>query len=180
MNKLLLIHILGLIILSACGGGSSTGGSGSSTATATATEATKENLLIAMAPKTSSIALLPPAPDIQAAKSSIAGVDTNTNGVRDDIEILLAKATMHEAGAASSADFSKLLDIVKLIQPSEATKTIDIKKFYCMYQSMPSSIKGKISASMLITLVTDTTKRKKMYAEQSINTSGSLGAEICE
>lgn len=172
MKRLLLATLFCSTALSACGGGSN-----SSTST---TEASKADVLTAIAPKTASITPLPPAPEVQAAKSSISGVDANTNGVRDDIEISLAKTALHDGGTASSADFSKLLEVVKIIQPSETTKTIDIKKFYCSYQSMPASIKDKISASMMIALVTDTPARKRAYAEQSINTSGSLGAESCE
>ncbi len=172
MNRLIITGLLCTVALSACGG--------SSNSATTKTEASKADVLTAIAPKTSSITPLPPTPEEQASKSSISGVDANTNGVRDDIEISLAKTALHDGGTASATDFSKLLEVVKIIQPSETSKTIDIKKFYCSYQSMPASIKEKISASMMIALVTDTQARKRAYAEQSINTSGSLGAEICE
>ena len=172
MERLIITALLCTFALSACGG--------SGNSTTTTTEASKADVLTAIAPKTSSITPLPPAPEVQAAKMSISGVDANANGVRDDIEISLAKAALHNGGTVSSSDFAKLLEVVKNIQPSETSKTIDIKKFYCSYQSMPAGIKEKISASMIISLVTDTQARKRAYAEQSINTSGSLGAEVCE
>lgn len=171
MKKILTASILSTLVLSACGGGSS------STAS---TDATKADLSAAISPKTASIAPLPPTPDSQTVKASISGVDANSNGVRDDIEISLAKASVHDGGTATSSDFAKLMDVIKTIQPSESAKVIDVKKFYCDYQALPSAIKQKISSSMMLSLVTDTPARKKAFAEQSINTSGSLGAETCQ
>jgi hypothetical protein len=172
-----LIAILGAcgLFLASCGGS----GGGSSGVTKTS-EATKADLLIAISPPTSLITPLPPAPEFQNARASVAGVDVNANGVRDDIEISLAKTALHDGGTASSSDFSKLLEVVKIIQPSETSKTLDHRKFYCAYRSMPNAVKERVSAAMMIALVTDTAARKKAYAEQSTNTSGSLGAESCE
>lgn len=172
MKKILTAALLSTLVLSACGGGSS------SNATAS-TDATTADMTAAIAPKTTSISPLPPTPDSQAVKASISGVDANSNGVRDDIEISLAKASVHDGGTATSSDFARLMDVIKTIQPSESTKVIDVKKFYCDYQTLPSSIKQKINSSMMLALVTDTSARKRAFAEQSINTSGSLGAETC-
>lgn len=143
-------------------------------------EATIDNILSAISPQTLTIAPLPFKPDPLVAKSSISGIDTNKNSVRDDIEIVLAESLFQDNGKASSSDFNELLDVVKLIQPYETPKTIDMKQFYCRYQSLPIGIKSRISSGTLINLVTDTPARKKAFYQQSINTSGNLGAEICE
>ena len=177
LRKVIIVTIIGgsSMLLISCGGGSS-----SEVLTAQPNEISKEQAQSILAPKASSIAALPPEPNRQQSNTSISGVDSNSNGVRDDIEIVLAKSVLHNGNVASAGDFTKLINLVKYIHPSEIQKTIDQKSFYCQYQSLPANIKAKISMQMLITLVTDTAARKRAYATQSINTSGSLGAEICQ
>jgi len=191
--KRLLIPIMLGLALSACGGedsggGSSGGGSnsvsgGDDSATnvldsqalkVALAEAAKayDTQLAAIAPS------LPPAPETQVAKATVAGVDINSNGVRDDIERALAQGVAMIPSATAS-DYLKLLDVVKYLQPSETEKTIDHKIYYCLYTGLPQKIQEKISSNLLRSMVIDTKDRAKIFVRQSINTSGNLGAEIC-
>lgn len=110
----------------------------------------------------------------------ISGTDANRNGVRDDVEETLMQAASSWMKRPSATDFGQLIDVVKLIQPEDVPRAIDMHKFYCGYRGLPASIKDKVSARMIITVVTDTPERKKALARQVINTTGSLGAEVCE
>lgn len=54
------------------------------------------------------LAPLPPAPAPGAAQASVAGVDANGNGVRDDLDLILAQALSHLRDTASAASFAQL------------------------------------------------------------------------
>lgn len=157
-------------LVSGCGGG------GKSEAVKEPTQAEVQEILAKQITVASS---LPAAPDATASKASVAGVDTNSNGVRDDVEITTAQVLFDGPGGISAADYNQVLDIIKYIQPSETTKTIDQRNFYCQYRALPEAVRSRLSMQMLINMVTDTRTRKQAYQSQSINTSGSLGAEYC-
>lgn len=112
--------------------------------------------------------------------TTLLGADTNQNGIRDEIEETLKQVLSSWLQRPPVDDYNKLLEVVKLVQPTDVPRAIDMRKFYCRYGALPAAVKEKVSARMILTLVTDTPERKKALARQAINTSGSLGAEVCE
>ena len=71
-SRLVLALLLSSLFLASCGGG---GGGGSSTASN----------------ETINGIVVPPEPDANTNNATIAGVDSNSNGVRDDVERTIAK-----------------------------------------------------------------------------------------
>jgi hypothetical protein len=83
-----IIHLIGLFFITAliasCGGGSST--------TTTSTTTTVINGIS-----------VPPEPDPVANNATLAGIDSNNNGVRDDVEIKMAKNNLNKIKTAQIA-----------------------------------------------------------------------------
>lgn len=101
----LALLVFSLFFLSSCGGG----GGGSNTPTSTTTEVIN------------GIAV-PPEPDPVANSSTIAGVDNNNNGVRDDVERkIISEKTDNYTGYLLTA---KLMQ-AKMIGDTEKVKSIN-------------------------------------------------------
>ena len=175
MKKSITISIICGALLSACGG--SENGPGGGETGQHAGDVQLEDIQQIIAPNTSAIGTLPPSPMPDLPNQSIQGVDSNASSVRDDVEIAIAKIVLHDGGNAG--DYYSLIDIVRRIQPSEAVESIDMKRFHCDYISLSENIRNQISSGMIIALVTDTSARKKLFYQNVINNSGSLGAEVC-
>lgn len=122
---------------------------------------------------------LPPPPDPVAAKKSIAGVDVNENGVRDDLELSLAEITLYAKGRVTHADFYQLLEVVKFLHPSEKVKVINLSRFYCDYRMLDAGIQKRISESMMINLVTNSIARKNAFFRQLANAADVMDAGNC-
>lgn len=162
----------GILLLSACGGGSDK--------PAASAQVTKVDIQNALSTSISTGVALPAPPDVTISNASIAGTDVNSNGVRDDIEIAVTKTLMDGSRSVSISDLTKVMDILRYIQPSESGKVIDQKAYYCQYRALPQAVRDRVSMQMLTAHVTDTKMRKVAYHNQSTNTSGSLGAEVCQ
>ena len=103
--------------------------------------------------------------------------------MRDELELSLAQAVSYLGDTASAAEFAQLLSVVTQVQPKdthEAGKPIDLRAFYCAYRALPARIHARVSAGQIIAMVQGTSARKRAFAQQAVNTSGSLGAEICD
>lgn len=105
-----------VVALSACGGGGGDGSSGSGSS-------------------------LPPDPGA-AGVSTVGGVDTNANGVRDDVEIQLhARYERDPAALAAATESARLMQRVLSISPSDSAAvesqfTSSIQATVCIYQQL--------------------------------------------
>ena len=84
---------------------------------------------------------------------------------------------------ASAAEFAQLLDVAKQVQPKdahEAGKPIDVRAFYCAYRALPARLQARVSAGQILAMVQDPPARKRAFAQQAVDTSGSLGADVCD
>ena len=102
---------------------------------------------------------IPPAPNPDLNASTVAGIDSDANGVRDDIDILLARNF-----GGSETDYvialvhSKSLQAA-LLQPSEANAFAHVNTMTCASDQMLT----RLSEMTLATL--DTPARRKAYAK---------------
>ena len=127
-SRLVLALLLSSLFLVSCGGG---GGGGSST---TSNE-------------TINGIVVPPEPDATANNATLAGVDSNSNGVRDDVERQIAKAI------SSQADFSKSLLAAKTYQtiltsPAPTTRAQALSQYtplVCL-SKIPGEVPKKLRA----------------------------------
>jgi hypothetical protein len=140
--------------LTSCGGGS-----GSSTATRS----------------------VPPDPG-SAATATVAGVDTNNNGVRDEVEVALSKQI------TSDADYAKTLAVAKAYQtmltsPSPTTRVEALKfdsAIICASQNGTGTVyENTADSNYLHNLTINTIARKTKYQAIVDKTSGYFdGAEM--
>jgi hypothetical protein len=153
------------LILSACGGGS--GGGSSATIPA------------APAPQTINGISVPPEPDPVANNATLAGVDSNGNGVRDDVERRIATAS------TSEAQFSVRLAIAKEYQKTLVAEKITANEINarekiigCMTIKNINLLKDGLNIK---TLITDTENRKSMMRAKVAKSGGvAIGDEECQ
>jgi hypothetical protein len=143
-NKLLIVGILALpILLSACDGGSS-----SSPNTAT----------------TINGITVPPAPDPATNNATLAGVDSNNNGVRDDVERKIAeKIDINNFNIALKYAAAHEAMIISTTPTSRADAIALISKENCATLSASSSVRDLNFGEMYLT----TAERK--IAQQKFN-----------
>ena len=127
-----------LSILTACGGG---GSSSDSPAT----------LLI-------NGITVPPDPDAAVNQATLAGVDSNSNGIRDDIERQIATDFGTDAARhALATDHARLLQEV-FVSPTPGSNTAYFDQFRCINDSVMLS-----QLDTLARLVLDTASRQRAY-----------------
>lgn len=129
------------LILSACGGGS---GSSATIPTAQTTE-------------TINGIAVPPVPNPTANNATLAGVDSNGNGVRDDVERKIA------SDASSQSQFNSQLLIAKEFQTILVSTSIsndDIKMSGKKIACIVISNKGEIKENSIRTMLLDSDVRR--------------------
>lgn len=143
------------IFLSACGGGSSGGGgSGGSTTSSRS---------------------LPPDPGA-AATATVAGVDTNNNGVRDEVEIALSKVIASDEQYATTISAAKAYQ--KILTSAQPTTRADALKMYgeILCASGTGTVYGA-STNIVTKTIFDTTARKAKYTQLNALLDGGFDGE---
>lgn len=140
-NFLLVCIVVLPILLSACGGGSS------SSSTPAANSASTINGIT-----------VPPAPDSVANNATLAGVDSNNNGVRDDVERLIAitnSSTSQQRKTTSriSAAMKAQIALTATIQNSS-----DYRKYECNVTDL-----GAEDGVVLHHAIFNTKERRELY-----------------
>lgn len=148
-NKLLIVGMLVLpILLSACGGAS-----GSS-----ANSATTINGIT-----------VPPAPDATLNAATLAGVDSNSNGVRDDVERSIAVKATNQTSFSASLSIAKEYQNMVTNAISGTDVTAANKKIACITINNPDTGLSNIDIAKL---VTDNPQRLQSYKDKAINAGG--------
>jgi hypothetical protein len=156
-KKLLIFGILVLpILLSACGGA----GNASSTA--------KTEMVNGIT--------IPTAPDPNINAATLEGVDSNNNGVRDDVERKIATALKDPANFEKMAAYAKAEE--KLITaPTPATRADALKMLSESYCAM--GLSGTIEPNILNNdVMADTQSRKDKIDKFNFVVGGYFGGEI--
>lgn len=154
-NKLLILGILALpIFLSACGGGSNGGGGGGST---------------------TSSRNLPPDPGT-AATATVAGVDTNNNGVRDEVEIALSKKITSDEQYSTTIRVAKAHQLM-LTKPLPTTRAEALKAYGEIACASGTGVAYGQSSNAVSNLVFDTASRKDILSKIVKLTDGGFDGE---
>jgi len=126
------------LILAACGGG----GSGANTG------------------ETINGIAMPPAPDPATNKATLAGVDVNNNGVRDDVDRMLATEFGQNTSAyQAGVNYARTLQSA-LTAPTPAAVDAHVALIRCVRDDQRLDEFAKITAAML-----DTSKRRGAYGD---------------
>ena len=150
--------------LVACGGGS---GTGANSGTAT----------------TINGIAVPPAPDAAANNATLAGVDSNGNGVRDDAERLVAglsiKTNYTDVNLEIAKQYSALVaadDKFSKDQYGEA-----MRKIYCLNGKRTNDEQSLLQLEVIFESVINTEDRKAKYysLEQKYKNAFSVGGVTC-
>jgi hypothetical protein len=168
------------ILLSGCGGGSS----GNETNT---TPSTPEEAATALENQTqnigelSSTVTLPPIPEKSIAKATVAGIDSDNDGTRDELENIAFQGLNTLEGVSAIAH-DQVISIINMIQPQDppVENSINEHDIYCSYKALPEDVKKELPLSLLYSMVLDTQERKNAFNSSLAASTGSLEAESCE
>ena len=139
--KKILLGILALVALAGCGGGG------------------KDGKVAQAAPENINSIAVPPQPDATANAATVAGVDSDSNGVRDDIDRKLATDFGGNTAAYTTAlNHAKTLQAA-LVAPGATQVAAHIAAVACADQAMLDGLKAMTLATL------DTDARKSAYAE---------------
>ncbi|MCC4265422.1 hypothetical protein LL240_13310 [Oceanimonas baumannii] len=124
---------------------------------------------------------LPPVPDDSKAIATVAGVDSNRNGTRDDLENIAYQAMNLQPGMNIDT-YNQMISILNMIQPPSAPveNSINELAIYCAYQPVPDNVKRKLPLRFLYSIVLDTQARKHAFYSSLTPSARNLGAEACE
>jgi hypothetical protein len=165
-------HLIGLfastLLLASCGGGG--GDSPSPASPAAVTQQTINGIDV------------PPAPDRVANAATIGGVDSNQNGIRDDVERLIAQESSTKVHFETASKLAKAYQelITSPISTDLATAMAFEKKIHCSVTDIslfPDSLLSHKEAS-LENLIFDTEDRKDKLRAAREFIGGYDGSEI--
>lgn len=166
------IIVSAIALLVACGGS----GDESSSATASASSSTAKALAVppgwvgrAPAPEVINGITVPPEPPPTLNNATLAGVDSNKNGVRDDVERIVAgasKKVTFETVTLSIAVLYNRLVVERLISPLEVRDMYN--KIYCLDQRRTIVERETISTSDIAAATADTRSRKAVFDANNI------------
>lgn len=119
---------------------------------------------------------VPPAPDKTKNNATLAGVDSNSNGVRDDVERDVAKLSGNEVTFKNSMDIAKELGV--FAKATAEIKKTDIDniynnimcKDYAVYKSTGKSIEKVINE-----IIFNTKERKDAFTKATLSYGGGEG-----
>ena len=129
----------------------------------------REDLLSGLASDQSSVALVPavekingiavpPAPDTTMNQATLSGVDSNNNGIRDDIDRLIAREFgANPANYAEAINFART-EQAAITSPSPETISQHIDQFRCIKDNQKLSELNKITRAAM-----DTGARRAAY-----------------
>jgi hypothetical protein len=133
--------------LVACGGGS---GAGSNSGTAT----------------TINGIAVPPAPDAAANNATLAGVDSNNNGLRDDAEIMIVSLTKKDAYESYVLQIAKLMQRLATESISSQTEYNTIQtQIYCLNAKRTQQEKEILSIQDIESSIVNSRERSAKLAE---------------
>ena len=106
---------------------------------------------------------VPPDPNPITNGSTLGGVDTNSNGVRDDVERLLAGITTTQADFVASLNYASAYQalITSLTPTSRADALIGFSRVACRAQRISSAVRNLRIEDVLA----DTADRKSVLAD---------------
>ncbi|MCZ4310214.1 hypothetical protein AB6D66_01430 [Vibrio pomeroyi] len=115
------------------------------------------------------IATQPPAPDTKLDLSTIQGVDSDDNGMRDSNE-RLAWQSLDLIEGVTASDYSQVLNIMASLQPSEeiVPNSIDEHQIRCDYQQLKPEIQKRLTLDIIYLSVLDTQIRRSAFAKSAV------------
>lgn len=115
------------------------------------------------------IATQPQAPDTKLDLSTIQGVDSNDNGMRDSNESL-AWQSLDLIEGVTASDYSQVLNIMASLQPSEeiVPNSIDEHQIRCDYQQLKPEIQKRLTLDIIYMSVLDTQIRRSAFAKSAV------------
>ena len=124
---------------------------------------------------------LPPKPERELAIVTVEGIDTNNNGIRDDLEHITYQG-MNLLDGVTLDTYNQMISIMNMIQPlAEAVKnSINKVAIFCSYQALPENVKKKMPLRFVYMLVLNTQARKTAHARSVISAPRNVGPELCE
>ncbi len=140
MNRLIITGLLCTVALSACGGGKSN---------PSESQKTSENYYGRTLPQEPS-----------NSSSSLAGTDSNSNGVRDDVERALASTFKSDSDYAMSMNGAA--ELQKILTDTNSSFTVVDRKFTCSTVSL-----GETNQALIRNLVFNTVERQSIIKNSS-------------
>lgn len=150
--------------LVACGGGS---GAGSNSGTAT----------------TINGIAVPPAPDATANNATLAGVDSNGNGVRDDAERLVAGLSTKTSYTDINLEIAKQYGLLVAADAQFSKEQYGgaMKAIYCLNRKRTNDEQSLLPLEVIFESVINTDERKAKYysLEQQYKNAFNVGGVTC-
>lgn len=126
------------------------------------------------APGQNNSAILPPMPDPQVNKATIAGVDSNKDGIRDDVEIWIAQKWTPGAPkyfAARQIARSTQREITEVDKINDSNKNdymaLVAKEVACMAKTVPDNVENQNMFNDSMRIILNTSSR--IIADQEVN-----------
>ncbi len=117
----------------------------------------------------------PPRPDPIEDKSTIPGVDSDQNGLRDSLERVLYQ-NLTFIPNLTKEQYDTVMGLAKKMSPSDPVVPDSILELdvYCDYQTLSDSIQHELSFSSLELLVNNTPERMIAYEESIVRMDGTI------
>ena len=124
--------------------------------------------------------ILPPEPDPDVNNATLLGIDSNNNGVRDDVERWIFKTYEHPIVQAVAMQNARAFQII-LVDPSKARETdklmenqTDCQSYYMHQDSKKLIPRGKSLYKESRPLILNTRERNRAYYEYNQALSGGV------
>jgi hypothetical protein len=154
------------LLLSSCGGGGSSGGSTSTTPTTTTNE-----IINGIS--------VPPEPDPTANNATLAGIDSNSNGVRDDVERKIAERVSNQNDF--TATMKEAVVYEWLLSHPAKTKDDGLKFFsstVCAIKNPVGEVYTGDDGRFPLDQIYNTPARQKIYTEMTRLTGAFAGDDL--
>ena len=192
-----------LFTLSACGGGSSSSSTHaaniSSVSFPGAPSSTQSSVSSSVAPSSTQSSLtakekitaLENSGAITTLKrsSDVKGPDANANGVRDDVDIVIATMPINESQKIGAEQFAKSIQAALVLDVSDTTKLRDAsvhisRAIQCLSSRFPDKKQLTAVANTIESITANTKERASQYIKFNVALSGSvsklLSGDTCD
>lgn len=114
----------------------------------------------------------PQKPNAGIDARTIAGIDTNFNGVRDSAEITFYEMLLPSTQLVKG-DYESLMKVASMFTPYEPVipKSIYVDEIKCAYSQLPYYVKSRVNLSSIYDVMINNSKRKFSF-EESVVLSG--------